>query len=146
MRIQVPSSLAGSSIRSSAPRRSVRLLPRQRGHDPRRTPRVPSSEWSDRRRTSCAVYQVAASCLSLLTLSALAANLSPAEWLRAHPVEMDCHFESTCESCTFFVTTIEFRPTIERQRDNAAAKRQVAREQIVDGLHGRLSRLDGEAS
>ena len=21
------------------------------------------------------------------------------------PVEMDCHFESICESCTFFVTT-----------------------------------------
>ncbi|MFI2040108.1 tyrosine-type recombinase/integrase [Streptomyces bottropensis] len=61
----------------------------------------------------------------------------------ARPVEMDCHFESICESCTFFVTTIEFRPTLERQRDDAAAKGQVAREQIFDGL---LSRLDGEAS
>ncbi|WP_405996208.1 tyrosine-type recombinase/integrase [Streptomyces sp. NBC_00986] len=61
----------------------------------------------------------------------------------ARPVEMDCHFESVCESCTFFVTTIEFRPTLERQRDDAAAKGQVAREQIFDGL---LSRLDGEAS
>jgi hypothetical protein len=59
------------------------------------------------------------------------------------PVEMDCHFESICESCTFFVTTIEFRPTLERQRDDAAEKGQVAREQIFDGL---LSRLDGEAS
>ena len=29
----------------------------------------------------------------------------------ARPVELDCHFESICESCTFFVTTIEFRPT-----------------------------------
>jgi len=28
----------------------------------------------------------------------------------ARPVEMDCHFESICESCTFFVTTIEFKP------------------------------------
>lgn len=61
----------------------------------------------------------------------------------ARPVEMDCHFESICESCTFFVTTIEFRPTLERQRDDAAVKGQVAREQIFDGL---LSRLDGEAS
>lgn len=61
----------------------------------------------------------------------------------ARPVEMDCHFESICESCTFFVTTIEFRPTLQRQRDNAAAKRQVAREQIFDGL---LSRLDEDAS
>ncbi|UGY90272.1 hypothetical protein [Streptomyces gobiensis] len=56
---------------------------------------------------------------------------------------MDCHFESICESCTFFVTTIEFRSTLERQRDDAAAKGQVAREQIFDGL---LQRLDGEAS
>jgi hypothetical protein len=34
----------------------------------------------------------------------------------ARPVEMDCHFESICESCTFFVTTLDFRPTLERQR------------------------------
>jgi integrase len=60
----------------------------------------------------------------------------------ARPVEMDCHFESICESCTFFVTTIEFRPTLEKQRDDAAAKGQVAREQIFDGL---LTRLDGQA-
>ena len=36
----------------------------------------------------------------------------------ARPVEMDCHFESICkESCTFFVTTIEFKPTLQRQRE-----------------------------
>ncbi|WP_258543918.1 hypothetical protein [Streptomyces ipomoeae] len=29
------------------------------------------------------------------------------------------------ESCTFLVTTIEFRPTLERRRDDAAAKGQV---------------------
>ncbi len=40
----------------------------------------------------------------------------------ARPVELDCHFESVCETCTFFVTTIEFRPTLKRQRDDAAAK------------------------
>ncbi|MEU1374963.1 hypothetical protein ABZ442_14995 [Streptomyces triculaminicus] len=55
---------------------------------------------------------------------------------------MDCHFESICESCTFFVTTIEFRPTLERQRDDTAAKGQVAREQIFDSLP---TRLDGQA-
>lgn len=60
----------------------------------------------------------------------------------ARPVGMDCHFESMCESCTFFVTTIEFRPTLGRQRDDAAAKGQVAREHIVDGL---LHRLDEQA-
>ena len=30
----------------------------------------------------------------------------------ARPVGLDCHFESICESCTFFQTTIEFRPTL----------------------------------
>lgn len=61
----------------------------------------------------------------------------------ARPVEMDCHFESICESCTFFVTTIEFRPTLERQRNDAMAKGQVGREKIFTGL---LSRLEDEAS
>jgi len=61
----------------------------------------------------------------------------------ARPVEMDCHFESICESCTFFVTTIEFRPTLQRQRDDAANKGQVARQQIFEGL---LSRLDEQAA
>ena len=37
------------------------------------------------------------------------------------PVELDCHFDSICESCTFFVTTIEFRPTLQAQRDHTAS-------------------------
>ena len=61
----------------------------------------------------------------------------------ARPVETDCHFESICESCTFFVTTIEFRPTLQAQRDDAQNKGQVARQKIFDGL---LNRLDHEAS
>jgi len=61
----------------------------------------------------------------------------------ARPVEMDCHFESICESCAFFVTTVEFRPTLQRQRDDAADKGQVGRQKIFDGL---LSRLDDQAS
>ena len=52
----------------------------------------------------------------------------------ARPVELDCHFESICETCTFFVTTIEFKPTLRRQRDDAKAKGQIAREHIFDGL------------
>jgi len=52
----------------------------------------------------------------------------------ARPVEMDCHFESICESCTFFVTTIEFRPTLQKQRDDAAAKHQIGRQKVFDGL------------
>jgi len=61
----------------------------------------------------------------------------------ARPVEMDCHFESICESCSFFVTTIEFKPTLLRQRDDAFAKGQVGRQKIFDGL---LERLAGDAS
>jgi len=61
----------------------------------------------------------------------------------ARPAELDCRFESICESCTFFRTTIEFRPTLERQRDDAAAKDQHDRQQLFNGL---LARLDTEAS
>ena len=60
----------------------------------------------------------------------------------ARPVEMDCHFESICESCTFFVTTIEFRPTLQPQRDDAAHKGQVGRQKIFDGLLDRLDKLE----
>ena len=61
----------------------------------------------------------------------------------ARPVGLDCHFESICESCTFFQTTIEFRPTLQKQRDDAAAKGQAGRKKIFDGL---LSRLDEAVS
>ncbi|WP_300008667.1 tyrosine-type recombinase/integrase [Pseudonocardia sp.] len=57
----------------------------------------------------------------------------------ARPVDMDCHFESICESCTFFVTTIEFRPTLQAQRDDAHGKGQIGRQKVFDGL---LQRLD----
>jgi hypothetical protein len=59
------------------------------------------------------------------------------------PVELDCHFESICESCTLSVTTIEFKPTLRRQRDDAAHKGQIGRQKIFDGL---LNRLEEEAS
>ena len=38
---------------------------------------------------------------------------------------------------------IEFRPTLQRQRDDAHAKGQLGREKIFDGL---LTRLEGEVS
>jgi integrase/recombinase XerD len=60
----------------------------------------------------------------------------------ARPVEMDCHFESICESCTFFVTTIAFRPTLQQQRDDAERKGHVGRQKLFDGL---LTRLDQQA-
>ena len=60
----------------------------------------------------------------------------------ARPVELDCHFESICEACTFFVTTIEFRPTLQRQRDDAETKGQRGRQAIFEGL---IDRLDNTA-
>jgi integrase len=60
----------------------------------------------------------------------------------ARPIGLDCHFESICESCTYFQTTVEFRPTLQRQRDDAAEKGQVGRLKIFDGL---LERLDAQA-
>ena len=51
---------------------------------------------------------------------------------------MDCHFESICESCTFFVTTLEFRPTLQKQHDDAERKGQVGRQKIFEGLLARL--------
>ncbi len=56
---------------------------------------------------------------------------------------MDCHFESICESCQFFVTTIEFRPRLQAQRDDAKEKGQIGRQKIFDGL---LNRLDSTGS
>src|SRR5205814_2679905 len=61
----------------------------------------------------------------------------------ARPVEMDCHFESICESCTFFVTTLEFRPTLQAQRADAERKGQVGRQRIFDGLLQRLETQTG---
>jgi site-specific recombinase XerD len=61
----------------------------------------------------------------------------------ARPIGLDCHFESICESCTYFQTTLEFRPTLQRQRDDAANKGQVGRQKVFDGL---LARLDAQAS
>jgi integrase len=60
----------------------------------------------------------------------------------ARPVELDCHYESICESCTFFVTTVDFKPTLQRQRDDAARKGQLGRQKIFDGL---LERIDTQA-
>ena len=61
----------------------------------------------------------------------------------ARPVGLDCHFESICESCTFFQTTIEFRPTLKAQRDDAVDKGQLGRQKVFDEL---LARLDQNAS
>ncbi len=59
------------------------------------------------------------------------------------PVELDCHFESICESSTYFVTTPEFAPILQRQRDDALQKGELGRQRVFDGL---LAHLQEDAS
>lgn len=62
----------------------------------------------------------------------------------ARPKAMDCQIENICESCTFFQTTIEFRPTLLAQRADACAKGQTRRAEIFDKIITGLD--DTEAS
>jgi|SRR5680860_371638 len=59
------------------------------------------------------------------------------------PVEIDCRYETICEGCTFFATTIEFRPTLQAQHDDSAARGQSDRVTLYDNL---LKQLDEQAS
>jgi site-specific recombinase XerD len=59
------------------------------------------------------------------------------------PPELDCAFEAICETCTFFQTGIEFRPTLLRQRDHAAQHDQPHRADLFNQL---LTRVDDQAS
>jgi hypothetical protein len=53
------------------------------------------------------------------------------------PPEIDCAFETICETCTYFTTGLEFQPVLLRQRDHAAAKHQHSRAELFDELiHG----------
>jgi site-specific recombinase XerD len=59
------------------------------------------------------------------------------------PPELDCAFEAICETCTFFQTSIEFRPTLQRQHDHAAEHHQTHRADLFNRL---LTDLDEQAS
>jgi integrase len=50
------------------------------------------------------------------------------------PAELDCSFETICEGCGFFATTVEFRPTLQRQADDAAAHDQPGRAELYRRL------------
>ena len=60
------------------------------------------------------------------------------------PQELDCAFEAICETCSFFQTSIEFRPTLQAQHDDAAAKGQHHRADLFNQLLTGL--IEGEAS
>jgi site-specific recombinase XerD len=63
--------------------------------------------------------------------------------LCTRPVELDCRMESACETCAFFQTTIEFRPTLIRQRDHARQRGQSDRQSLFDGL---IQRIDHDTT
>jgi site-specific recombinase XerD len=50
------------------------------------------------------------------------------------PPEIDCAFETICETCTYFNTGLEFQPVLLRQRDDALAKNQNSRAQLFTEL------------
>lgn len=50
------------------------------------------------------------------------------------PVELDCSFETICEGCSYFATSIEFRPTLRRQQADARGKNQASREALFSKL------------
>lgn len=57
------------------------------------------------------------------------------------PRELDCQYETICESCTMFFTTIAHRHTIEAQRDDAAKQGHDRRRDVYDAV---LTRLDND--
>lgn len=56
------------------------------------------------------------------------------------PTQIDCNFECICESCSFFTTGLEFRPTLQLQHDDAVQRGQSARSAICQGLLERVDR------
>jgi site-specific recombinase XerD len=62
------------------------------------------------------------------------------------PPELDCAFESVCETCAFFQTSIAFRPTLQAQHDDAQTKGQTHRAGLFTSLLGRVDHADQDAS
>ncbi len=58
--------------------------------------------------------------------------------LCTRPVELDCRMETACETCSYFQTGIEFKPTLTRQRDHARQHGQDDRAALFDRLLDRL--------
>lgn len=61
--------------------------------------------------------------------------------LCTRPVELDCRMESACETCAYFQTGVEFRPTLRRQRDHARDHHQPDRVALFDRL---LDNIEGD--
>jgi integrase len=59
--------------------------------------------------------------------------------LCTRPVELDCRMESACETCTYFQTSVEFIPTLRRQRDHARDHNQPDRAALFEGLLAKVN-------
>ena len=62
--------------------------------------------------------------------------------LCTRPVELDCRMESACETCAYFRTSVQFLPTLTRQRDHAQQRGQTERAALFDGL---IQRVDHDS-
>ena len=51
--------------------------------------------------------------------------------LCTRPPQLDCRMESACETCAYFQTTIEFRPTLQRQADHGQPERAALFDQLI---------------
>ena len=60
------------------------------------------------------------------------------------PPQLDCAFESICETCSYFQTSIEFRPSPAAQHDHAATHGQTGRQELFARLIHQLD--DTQAS
>ena len=59
------------------------------------------------------------------------------------PPQLDCAFETICETCSYVQTSIAFRPALQAQHDDAIAKHHDHRGQLFATL---LARIDQDAS
>jgi integrase len=50
------------------------------------------------------------------------------------PAQMDCHYETICETCTYFATDSACVPTLTKQRDHARDHHQPGRERLYQQL------------
>jgi hypothetical protein len=55
------------------------------------------------------------------------------------PAEFGCRYETICEGCSFFATTITFRDQIQAQHDDADRTDDQSRKTVYNNL---LQRLD----
>lgn len=61
----------------------------------------------------------------------------------ARPREVDCRYQTICETCSFFATTVDFRPTLQAQHDNAVDRGQADQVQLY---HNLLTQIDDQSA